>query len=105
MNLTKRMYLHHKEVERITHEVEEKEAIFTQDLDAKHFLDLGANPLQRIIDDMKSLTARNAVGPFDPNAARNSGLESYCDYLTAKKQHDIEDRDAFVRKIRQLSCG
>ena len=103
MNLSKRLYLHHQEVERITHDVESKEAIFTQDLDAKHFLDTGVNPLQRIINEMRALTTKNGPAAYDPNTARKSGLESYADYLTARRQHDIEERDELMRKIKAMS--
>lgn len=47
----------------------------------KGILDLGTEPLQRIVHEMQRLSTETAHYQFDPNAAKAAGLVSYCGYL------------------------
>lgn len=49
--------------------------------DSKKFLDLGVAPLQRIINEMKSISAEGADDHYDQRAAKASGLQNYCEFL------------------------
>jgi hypothetical protein len=49
--------------------------------DSKKFLDLGVAPLQRIINEMKSISAEGADDHYDQRAAKASGLLNYCEFL------------------------
>lgn len=49
--------------------------------DPKKFLDLGVAPLQRIINEMKSISEQGSDDHFDHRAAKASGLQNYCEFL------------------------
>jgi hypothetical protein len=60
------------------------------------FLDLGLEPLRRILFDMKKIDTNHVNYNFDNNAARQSGLLSYCDYI-----HDKSDKMRVHRSTQQ----
>lgn len=49
--------------------------------DSKRYLDLGVAPLQRIINDLRSITSQTAEDFCDHRAAKASGLAPYSEYL------------------------
>eukprot|EP01040_Poterioochromonas_malhamensis_P003180 gene3180-3391_t len=62
-------------------------------------LDLGVEPLRRILFDMKKLGNEHKHQSFDPYAVRTSGLPRYVNYIHDKTlkmrdhQHTIQQRD------------
>ena len=75
-----RVYLRPQQINRIQKDLEQKED-FPTNFDAKKFLDLGVKPLQRIIDEMKSLTSEVPDESYNPKAAREAGIIKYTDFL------------------------
>lgn len=53
-------------------------------VNAGSHLDLGTEPLQRIVDEIHRLTTETAHYSFDSKAARAAGLLRYGDYLQGK---------------------
>lgn len=56
-------------------------------------LDLGMEPLIRVVNEMHRLSMDNTHYCFDQNASRAAGLPTYCDYLQGKS---IAKRDPFA---------
>lgn len=55
--------------------------------DSKRYLDLGVAPLQRIINDLRSISSHSAEDLCDHRAAKASGLVGYGEYLQGIKCH------------------
>jgi hypothetical protein len=53
-------------------------------------LDLGLEPLHRILFEMKKLGVETTSYQFDANAAKSAGLKNYCEY--------IHDKNVKIRK-------
>lgn len=69
-----------QQIKKLQQEFEEKQQIPVVDI-RQHNLDLGVSPLQRIIDEMKSLTSDAPAEACTSEAARAAGVVRYCDYL------------------------
>jgi hypothetical protein len=54
--------------------------------DSKRILDLGVAPLQRIINELKSISTESNDNSYDHNVAKASGLVNYCDYIRGVKE-------------------
>ena len=61
--------------------IEEEKSGLPGGFDTKRFLDLGTAPLQRIINELKSISSDTSEDTYDRKAARASGLKAYCDFL------------------------
>ena len=81
-NHDKRVYLKQKQLKVMQRQVEEDE--MPHGFDSKRLLDLGVAPLQRIINELKSISAESTDDSYDKKVAKASGLINYCDYLTGK---------------------
>ena len=80
-NSNKRVYLREQQQDRVTEgAVENQEALYSG-FDSKRFLDLGVAPLQRIINELRSLSAENTDEHYDHRAAKAAGLVNYCEFL------------------------
>jgi hypothetical protein len=78
----KRIYLKPQPVKSVAVKRREQESL-SKGLDSKRVLDLGVAPLQRIINEMKSVSSGTAdEGPDRSAVARASGLAGYCNFLT-----------------------
>ena len=58
--------------------------------DSKRYLDLGVAPLQRIINDLRSITSQTAEDFCDHRAAKSSGLVPYSEYLQGGTKKSIK---------------
>ncbi len=87
-NNEKRVYLkhqfHHETGNKLRHEGTEE--LYTS-YDSKRYLDLGVAPLQRIINDLRSISSHSSEDFCDHRAAKASGLVSYGQYLQGTKCH------------------
>ncbi|KAJ1442585.1 hypothetical protein B484DRAFT_426792 [Ochromonadaceae sp. CCMP2298] len=80
-HLEKRVYLKPQPKKSVATNRRELESV-TKGFDSKRVLDLGVAPLQRIINEMKSVSSGTAdEGPDRSAVARASGLAGYCAYL------------------------
>lgn len=81
-NNEKRVYLKHQ-FNRNTGQNQDKSgfADLHPTYDSKRYLDLGVAPLQRIINDLRSITSQTVEDFCDHRAAKSSGLASYTEYL------------------------
>lgn len=85
-NNEKRVYLKHQfnmeKENKLRHEGTED--LYTS-YDSKKYLDLGVAPLQRIINDLRSISSHSAEDLCDHRAAKASGLVGYGEYLQGAK--------------------
>lgn len=85
-NNDKRVYLREQSRDRTVHETNTEHSLYNG-FDSKRFLDLGVAPLQRIINELRSLSAENAEEHrYDHRAAKESGLINYCEFLQGEEQ-------------------
>ena len=79
-NHTKRVYL--RDEKKVIKEKSRQDfSSVHKNVDSKRFLDLGVAPLQRIINELKSLSSEPTEDHYDHRAAKASGLVDYCDFL------------------------
>lgn len=85
-NNEKRVYLKHQfnleKENKLRHEGTED--LYTS-YDSKKYLDLGVAPLQRIINDLRSISSHSTEDLCDHRAAKASGLVGYGEYLQGAK--------------------
>eukprot|EP00600_Ochromonadales_sp_CCMP1393_P000059 CAMPEP_0174982044 /NCGR_PEP_ID=MMETSP0004_2-20121128/16247_1 /TAXON_ID=420556 /ORGANISM="Ochromonas sp., Strain CCMP1393" /LENGTH=162 /DNA_ID=CAMNT_0016233897 /DNA_START=69 /DNA_END=557 /DNA_ORIENTATION=+ len=69
---------------------DDDESTAGQAFDPRRVLDLGVAPLQRIINEMRSVTSgNNDEGSDHKIVARASGLVKYCDYLKGEETREF----------------
>jgi len=83
-----RLYLgkHRPKIRASSLDVEEKDEIdpVTELVNSGSHLDLGLEPLRRIVDEIHRLSTDTAHYTFDPKAARAAGLLRYGEYLQGR---------------------
>lgn len=79
-NHSKRVYLKDERFASKQNSTVQSESIYKA-YDSRKFLDLGVAPLQRIINELRSISAESSEEHYDPRSARAAGLVGYCDYL------------------------
>lgn len=90
-NNEKRVYLKHKFVQK-TEQSQGPDGSneLGSTYDSKRYLDLGVAPLQRIINDLRSITSQTTEDFCYHRAAKASGLLPYCDYLQGEARKNFK---------------
>lgn len=75
-------------------EAEDAEDTLAQNRNGLGSLDLGIEPLRRIVLEMHRLHSDVPHFTFDQNSAKAAGLPSYCDYLKGPKSNEPRQRNS-----------
>jgi hypothetical protein len=64
-------------------------------------LDLGVEPLKRIVYELKRLASDSRPASHDPRAARQAGIEPYCRYVRGKYK-DLAEQHRQTRQAEAI---